>query len=117
MTKDEMIDSSGADTTDKRLIHDIIRAYERRLAEHHVGVWRMYLYGSHAKGNARPDSDIDLAIFLDRDEIEGFREDVELMRLRWGIDLRIEPHAFAKSDFDDMDAHIREIVTTGERIV
>jgi len=58
-----------------------------------------------------------LAIFLDRDEINGFKEDVELMRLRWDVDLRIEPHAFAKSDFDETDPYIREIVQTGERIL
>ena len=95
----------------------IIREYVQRLEEHHVGVWRIYLYGSHAKGTARPDSDIDLAVFLDRNEIEGFREDVELMRLRWDVDLRIEPHAFARTDFDERDPYIKEIIETGERIV
>lgn len=104
-------------TTDNRLIHEIIREYTQRLVEKNIGVWRIYLYGSHAKGAARPDSDIDLAVFLDTDEIDGFREDVELMRLRWDIDLRIEPHAFARTDFDETNPYIREIIETGERIV
>jgi uncharacterized protein len=94
-----------------------IRENTRRLAENHIDVWRIYLYGSYARDSARPDSDIDLAIFLDTDEIDGFREDVELMRLRWDVDLRIEPHAFAKSDFDETNPYIREIIETGERIV
>ena len=102
---------------DSQLTHSIVGEYVRRLAKHHIGVWRIYLYGSYAKGTAGPDSDIDLAIFLDRDEIDGFREDVELMRLRWDVDLRIEPHAFGRSDFDETDPFIREIVETGERIV
>ena len=106
-----------APATDSQLTHFKIQEYVQRLAEHHIGVWRIYLYGSYAKGTAGADSDIDLAIFLDRDEIDGFREDVELMRLRWGVDLRIEPHAFARSDFDETDPYIREIVETGERIV
>ena len=87
--------------------HQVIEAYVRRLREHHVDVWRIYLYGSYAKGTVGPDSDIDLAVFLDRDEIDGFREDVELMRLRWDVDLRIGPHAFARSDFDETDPYIQ----------
>jgi uncharacterized protein len=104
-------------TTDNRLIYKKIRKYTQLLAENNIGVWRIYLYGSYAKGIAGPDSDIDLAVFLDKEEIEGFREDVELMRLRWDIDLRIEPHAFAKSDFDETNPYIKEIIETGERIV
>ncbi|HNR32282.1 MAG TPA: nucleotidyltransferase domain-containing protein [Candidatus Hydrogenedentes bacterium] len=100
-----------------RVIRGIIDRYVRLLNDRRIPVWRIYLYGSHAKGAARPDSDIDLAIFLDQDDIDGFREDVELMRLRWDIDLRIEPHAFARSDFDETDPYIREIIDSGARIV
>ena len=100
-----------------RLIYQKIMEYTDSLAKNHIPVWRLYLYGSYAKGTARPDSDIDLAVCLDKDEIDGFREDVELMRLRWEIDLRIEPHAFARSDLDETNPYIWEIIHTGERIV
>ena len=103
--------------TDNELIHQKIRDYVLSLEEHNVAVSRIYLFGSFAKGTAGPDSDIDLAVFLDRDEIDGFHEDVELMRLTWDVDLRIEPHAFARTDLDDMDPFVREIVETGERIL
>lgn len=63
------------------------------------------------------DSDIDPAVFLDQDDIAGFPEDVELMRLRRDLDLRIEPHAFAKTDFEDRDPFLEEIIETGQRIV
>jgi predicted nucleotidyltransferase len=102
---------------DRRVIRQKIDAYVRRLSEQGVPVWRIYLYGSYANGVPRPDSDIDIAVFLDKDDIDGFREDVELMRLRWDVDLRIEPHAFARTDFDQTNPFIREIVETGERIV
>ena len=101
---------------DREVIRQKIDAYVRRLSEHGVPVWRVYLYGSYANGVARAESDVDLAVFLDKDDIEGFREDVELMRLRWDVDLRIEPHAFARSDFDETNPFIREIVETGERV-
>ena len=104
-------------TVDKQLIYEKIRQYADRLAKNNIKVWRMYLFGSYAKGTYDSDSDIDLAVFLDRDDIEGFTEQVELMRLRWDIDLGIEPHAFARTDFDETDPFINEIIKTGERII
>ena len=99
-----------------QMIAGTIKAYVQRLAEHGIPVWRIYLFGSYARGAATKDSDIDLAVFLDRDDIDGFREDIELMRLRRDLDLRIEPHTFANSDFDETDPYIKEIIDTGQRI-
>jgi uncharacterized protein len=106
-----------ADGKDKRLVYDNIVRYVERLRENKVDVWRIYLYGSYVKDTYHEDSDIDLAVFLDRDDIDGFDEDLMLMRLRWDIDLRIEPHCFARTDFDGTNPLIREIIETGERIL
>jgi hypothetical protein len=65
----------------------------------------------------RRDSDIDLAIFLNKEEIDGFDECRLLMKLRWDVDLSIEPHCFAKSDFDETNPYIKEIIKTGLRIL
>lgn len=73
--------------------------------------------GSYAKDVYHPDSDIDLAVFWDKDEIDGFDEDVLLMKLTRNIDLRIEPHSFARTDFYDTDPYIKEILKTGVRIL
>ena len=75
------------------------------------------LFGSYAKDRFTPDSDIDLAIFLNTDNFDGFLEDVKLMHLRRKVDLRIEPHPFARSDFDETNPFIKEIITTGKRII
>lgn len=106
-----------ADRKSKELIYDIIRSYIQRMRENDVDVWRLYLYGSYAKDTYHEDSDIDLAVFLNQDDIDGLEEDLMLMRLRWDIDLRIEPHSFARTDFDETNPIIREIVETGERII
>jgi len=37
--------------------------------------------------------------------------------LIWDVDLRIEPHSFARTDFDEADPFVREIIATGERIL
>lgn len=104
-------------TAHNSLIDDGILRYVGRLADSAIPIWRIYLFGSHADGRGGPDSDIDLAVFLDREEIDGFSEVTEMMKLRWDIDLRLEPHAFAKSDLDDADPFVRDIVEKGRRIV
>jgi predicted nucleotidyltransferase len=50
-------------TVDKQLIYEKIRQYADRLAANNIKVWRMYLFGSYAKGTFDADSDIDLAVF------------------------------------------------------
>ncbi len=51
------------------------------------------------------------------DEIDGFDEDVQLMRLTRNVDFRIEPHSFSRKDFDNPDPFVQEIIMTGERIL
>ena len=101
----------------KRLVYEKIKRYIEELERNQIKVWRLYLYGSYAKGTHTADSDIDLAVFLDKDDIDGFEEDVQLMRLRWNIDVKIEPHSFARPDFDEANPYIKEITETGERII
>ncbi|MBI3393158.1 MAG: nucleotidyltransferase domain-containing protein [Nitrospirae bacterium] len=101
---------------DKNLIYLKVQEYLVALRENHIPVWRVYLYGSCAKGTFREDSDIDLAVFWDRDHIDGFDEDVQLLKLTKKIDLRIEPHSFARPDFDDPDPFVAAILKTGERV-
>jgi predicted nucleotidyltransferase len=91
--------------------------YIQTLRENRIDILRLYLFGSHVSGTAREDSDIDLAIFLDRDEIDGFDEEVQLLRFTRNIDLRIKPHAFSRKDIDNADPFIRDIITTGKRII
>jgi predicted nucleotidyltransferase len=106
-----------AHENDKLLIYQKISDYVHTLEQSSVPVWRLYLYGSYAKNTYNAYSDIDLAVFWDRDDIDGFDEDVLLRKLCWDIDLRIEPHSFARTDFDETDPYIREIIETGERIL
>ena len=101
----------------KRIIYNKIKQYIKILQENGIGLWRLYLFGSYAKNRFTPESDIDLAIFLDTDNLDGFLEDVKLMHLRRKVDLRIEPHPFARSDFDETNPFIKEIITTGKRII
>ncbi|MFH1825265.1 MAG: nucleotidyltransferase domain-containing protein [Candidatus Firestonebacteria bacterium] len=77
------------------------------------------LYGSHAKGLAKENSDIDVAVFVSKKGKMDYLEKGKLLfRLRREIDSRIEPNLFymeevrhrEKADF------ISEILKTGKVI-
>jgi uncharacterized protein len=99
------------------MISDTITQYVQTLRDHRIPVWRLYLFGSHANGTARADSDIDLAVFLDQDDIDGFDEDVQLMCLTRNVDLKIEPHCFSRGDFENPDPFVQEIIANGQRVL
>lgn len=73
------------------------------------------LFGSYARGTNREDSDIDIAIVAKniRDIID---VQYDLMKLKRGIDLRIEPHPFKEKDFVTANPIVNEILTYGIRL-
>jgi predicted nucleotidyltransferase len=92
-------------------IIDIARKYlDATRAE--MKIENAYLFGSCAKGMARKESDIDIALVLDK--IDNFFEtQIKLMKLRRKIDLRIEPHPILEKDFDTTNPLAKEILETG----
>ncbi len=101
---------------DRRVILEVISNYIEMLRKNRVRFSKIYFFGSHVKGTYNPDGDIDLAIVLDKEDIDRFDERLKLMRLRWDVDLRIEPHPFSRKDFDDIDPFVQEIITTGVKV-
>ena len=75
----------------------------------------MILYGSFAKGKKGSYSDIDFCIvsddFSDSEEFENF-----LRKKVLDIDLRIEPIAYRKADFNELDPLVHEIKKYGVTI-
>ena len=106
-----------AQRNNSRIINDTITQFIQTLRDNQIPVWRLYLFGSHAKGIAHAESDIDLAVFLDQDEIDGFNEDVQLMRLTRKVDLSIEPHCFSRKDFENPDPFVQQIIANGKRVL
>lgn len=70
------------------------------------------LFGSYAKGTNHADSDIDIAIVVNEvaDIIDA---QIDLMKLRRTVDLRIEPHSFAITDFVSSNPVVSEILKHG----
>jgi len=97
-----MVNQSIIETA-KKYIHQIPENMEFKKA---------YLFGSYAKGIEHADSDIDIAIIVGKMD-DFFAVQMQLMRLRRNIDLRIEPHPIWDKDFNMQNPFAYEIQQTG----
>ena len=71
----------------------------------------VYLFGSHAKGTANKDSDIDVALVVNHFDGNYFDVIPPIWRLIENVDFRIEPHVIARDT--DYAGMINEIQRTG----
>lgn len=77
----------------------------------------VYLYGSSAHGAMNDESDIDVAVVAENFIGDPVDDMVSLMKLRRGIDLRIEPRPISSKDFTPDNPFAQEIMKTGIRIM
>ena len=99
----------------KQSILDTASKYIRHLPKD-LEVKKAYLFGSCAKGLDKEDSDIDIAVVIGN-MTDFFATQIQLMRLRRKIDLRIEPHPIDESDFTNINPFAFEIQKTGIEIL
>lgn len=94
-----------------------IRQFILTVADQTPGFVTAYLFGSYAKNNQKPESDIDIALIIDnlRDS-DKFDKQVQLMLLASKFDSRIEPHPFSRQDLISDNPFINEIKRTGIEI-
>jgi uncharacterized protein len=95
----------------------IIRQYISTVADQIPGFVTAYLFGSFAKKNQRPESDIDIALIIDNlKDSDKFDIQVQLMLLASKFDSRIEPHPLSKLDLISGNPFVHEIKKTGIEI-
>ncbi|MGB3779899.1 MAG: nucleotidyltransferase domain-containing protein [Tunicatimonas sp.] len=80
-----------------------------------IKVKKVYLFGSCAKGLEKEDSDIDIALVVEN-MTDFFSTQMQLMRTRRNVDLRIEPHPIDESDFSSINPFAAEIQKSGIEI-
>ena len=90
---------------------DIAKRYIQSIPEN-MELKKAYLFGSYANGNEHIDSDIDIALVIGKMD-DFFSVQMQLMRLRRSIDLRIEPHPISEEDFNGQNPFAYEIEMTG----
>lgn len=92
----------------KSEVKKIAEKYVEKLRQNHFPFEQIYLFGSFAKGNFHEDSDIDIAVIsekFDEDDVNiWFQNRFKLGKLRWDVDLRIEPHGLSPQEFADGDS-------------
>ena len=96
-------------------IIDTAKLYIQKIPDR-LELKKAYLFGSYAKGNEHNDSDIDIAIVLGKMD-DFFVVQMQLMRLRRSIDLRIEPHPILEGDFNIQNPFAYEIQKTGIELI
>ena len=75
----------------KKSLIKIIKRFASALIKEGITVDKIILYGSHARGRARPDSDIDVAVVSRDFGKDRTEEGMLLFRIAGEIDVRLEP--------------------------
>lgn len=93
---------------------EIVQKYVEKVFEKYQEK-AIILFGSYAKGTEHEDSDI--AVINDDIKKDIFNKEINLMQLRWDIDLRIEPHIISVDDYEnDETPFVVEVKNTGIKI-
>jgi len=89
----------------KSLLNDspenLIRKYYQKLKSHNIPVKQIILFGSYAKGAAKPWSDLDLCVVSPVFGKKPFDEMVMLKKLTSDVESLIEPHPYHPKDLKD----------------
>lgn len=91
---------------------ETIKRYLDYLINNNFKLQKAYLFGSHAKGTANEESDIDLALIL-KDLQNSYLMQIDLMKISRKFDTRIEPHPFDEKDFNASHPFASEILRNG----
>jgi predicted nucleotidyltransferase len=106
-------ENTGDDVMDQNEITTIARNYAEKVLNH-FRVKKVVLFGSQAKGNSHKDSDIDIAVIVEKLETDFLESEAKLYKLRREIDLRIEP--ILLEEMNDSSGFINQVMSEGEII-
>ena len=94
----------------------VIKAVKRYIAElqrNKIPIRKAIIFGSYARGYAREESDIDVALISEAFSGDRFEDRRIIIPLRRKIDNRIEPLPFRPEDFENGGILAEEIRKTG----
>jgi predicted nucleotidyltransferase len=94
-------------------ITGVVRKYIEEPEKNRIHVSQALIFGSHAKGTANNDSDIDVALISEAFTGNRFEDRRKIVPLRRHIDTRIEPIPLKPEDFNNGGTLVEEIKRTG----
>ncbi len=98
-------------------IVEVLRKYIEELERNNIKISEAIIFGSHARGTAREESDIDIALVSVDFTGDRFEDCQRIIPLRRKIDSRIEPMPFRPEDFYNGGMLAEEIKRTGKTIL
>ncbi len=99
----------------KRIPQEAIDEVVRQIAEK-FHPQKIILFGSYARGNPRPESDVDLLVVMDT-PLKESRQSLEIRRhlgVMFGLDLMVYTPAQLKKRVDMQDWFLRDILKEGK---
>jgi predicted nucleotidyltransferase len=97
----------------KNLTIEIVTKYIEELEKNKIHIIEAFIFGSHAKGKTKPESDIDVALISNAFTGNRFEDRRKIVPFRRKIDSRIEPIPFKPEDFNNGGTLAEEIKRTG----
>ena len=95
----------------------LIKRFKEDLIKKGIPVDQMILFGSYAKGQPKPWSDLDVCVVSKSFGKDSYDEMVRLMIIASDIEPRLEPHPYHPNDLKDKyDPLAHEIRTHGQVI-
>lgn len=94
---------------DKEQAIQIVRDYKKAISDT-FSTAKVYLYGSYSKGNARPESDIDVAVIVPRYHDNWLKLSTRLWMIAPKVNILIEPVLMESGEDSPL---YREVMRTG----
>jgi len=101
----------------KNLTIEIVTKYIEELEKNKIHIIEAFIFGSHAKGKTKPESDIDVALISNAFTGNRFEDRRKIVPFRRKIDSRIEPIPFKPEDFNNGGTLAEEIKRSGVSIL
>ena len=98
-------------------VKNTINSYLRALSRNDIPIKEAILFGSYARGNYQKWSDIDIALVSDIFEGNRIDDKNKIRKITLSVSSEIEVIPFSPNDFNLQNPFVKEILTTGIRLV
>jgi predicted nucleotidyltransferase len=70
---------------------------------------KIYLFGSRARGDHKPDSDYDLVLVIDSSDLGMIDRNIQAGKVLWGIKASVDVFVYTQAEFDLMKDQFNSI--------